>query len=285
MFDVLSERGLVVLITGLITGLLAFAVKIAVKILGPYVVRHIRDHNAKRDELVKAIATELGVGFAEIREKRLLAKLKGMALFNSFESDSRSRLNQWPHSEEKIKHAATAEIDIGARLYIFDYGNKFQNSTQHTVAAVESDALMLPAFFLSPKPVGFLKKTVAVLTTGEIQFDQHEGFSKSFVLKGADEEAIRRIFDREMLDLFAERKGQGLHVEATRGLFIVYLGADPTQDRHRFVISRRSNFRKQPGEIHEFMKEVLAIYSAFTERCSGKSFAATSNGPAKSADA
>ena len=186
-----------------------------------------------------------------------------MTLFNSFESGSRSGLNQWPYSEEEIKHAATAEIDIGARLYIFDYGNKFQNSTQYTVAAVDSDTLMLPAFFLSPKPVGFFKKTVAALTTGEIQFDQHEGFSKSFVLKGADEEAIRRIFDREMLDLFAERKGQGLHLEVTRGLFIVYLGADPTQDRHRFVISRRSNFRKQPGEIHEFMKSVGHLLSVY----------------------
>ena len=149
MFDVLSERGLVVLTIGLKTRLLAFAGNI----LGTYLVRCMRHHKAKRDEVVKAIATELGVGFAEIREKRLLAKLKGMALFNSFESGARSDLNQWPRSEAEMKMRlqlkSTSVFD--SIFSITEISFKTAHSTQHTVAAVELDALILPAFSLFPK--------------------------------------------------------------------------------------------------------------------------------------
>ena len=79
----------------------------------------------------------------------------------------------------------------------------------------------------------------------EIGFDQHPEFSKSFVLNGDDEPAIRNFFDREKLDFFAQRKEAGLEADHT---FLIYI--------------RELNENLKPEQIGDFLKEGYSVFTA-----------------------
>lgn len=65
-------------------------------------------------------------------------------------------------------------------------------------------------------------KIGAAIGFQDIDFDNHPEFSRSFVLKGENEQAIRHFFDTKMLELFAKRKKSC--VESRPGVFIYLRG-------------------------------------------------------------
>ena len=99
------------------------------------------------------------------------------------------------------------------------------------------------------RPENLFDKIGAAIGFEDIDFDDHPEFSKAFILKGKNEEAIRHFFDAEMLELFTER--QGIYVESAPGVFIYLKGG-----------------RKKPEQIREFMNDGYAVYAAFAERMS-----------------
>lgn len=192
----------------------------------------------KRIEALHAVATELGMEFSVTQDHTLLNRLQVFSLFNK----GRSR---------KMRNVMKAATEL-AQLTIFDYqyttgSGKNSHTHRHTIVAMQSDSLDLPSFTLRPE--GLFDKIGAAIGFQDIDFDHHPGFSKSFVLKGDNEHAIRRFFDEEMLKMFAERKG--ISVESAPGVFIFLRGG-----------------RKKPAQIREFMAEGYAVYSAFAERLS-----------------
>ena len=192
----------------------------------------------KRTEALRAVATDIGLQFLATKDEELLAKMNAFPLFNK----GRSR---------KIKNVMTTETDI-ARLTIFDYqyttsSGKNSHTHHHTVVSMESDALSLPHFSLSPE--GFFQRVGAAIGMQDIDFEAHPEFSSSFVLKADNEQSVRMFFDAEVLKFLAQRKG--ICVESAPGAFIYFRGA-----------------RRKPEQVHEFMNEAFTIYSAFAERLS-----------------
>lgn len=196
----------------------------------------VHQHEKKRTEAMRSVAEEIGLSFSATKDESLLAKLQAFSLFNKGHS-------------RKMKNVMKAETEL-AQLTIFDYqyttgSGNHSRTNHHTVVAMESESLSMPEFTLRPE--GFFDKVGATLGFQDINFDEHPEFSKAFVLKGKNEQAVRRFFDDGMLDLFAQRQGIAIH--SSDGLFI-YLREG----------------RKQPQEIQGFMAEGYDIYSAFEQR-------------------
>lgn len=80
-----------------------------------------------------------------------------------------------------------------------------KNSYSQTVACFHLAGRQLPAFTLSPE--SFLHKIGAALGSKDINFDSHPVFSKSYLLRGPDEAAIREAFRLEVLQYFEKEKG------------------------------------------------------------------------------
>lgn len=193
-------------------------------------------HEKKRTEALSIVAEQNGLQFSAEKNETLLAKLQAFSLFNKGRG-------------KKMKNVMVAETEL-ARMTIFDYqyttgGGKNSQTHHHTLMAMESDSLNLPAFSL--KPEGFFDRIGAKMGFQDIDFDEHPEFSSAFVLKGKDEVAIRQFFDGPMMDLFVQHKG--ISVEAQLGLF-----------------TYRKGGRKQPPEIRGFMTEGYAFFKALSER-------------------
>lgn len=209
-------------VVGLVVGIILF-------------VRHLEQ---KRTEAIGEFANGLGLEFSPIQDEVLLSELKIFKLFNSGHS-------------RKMKNVIKGVTDI-ATIAIFDYqyttgGGKNQQTHSHTIVAMKSDDLNMPSFTLRPE--SFFDWFGSVIGFQDIDFDEHPEFSKSFVLKGENEPAIREFFDMNLLNFFAEKKG--VTFEGVPGTFI-YLHSG----------------RKKPEELSDYLKEGYSVYAAFVERLS-----------------
>jgi hypothetical protein len=198
-----------------------------------WVVSHLEK---KRTGLLNNLASSLGLEFSAGQDDELLQKMQVFSMFNKGHS-------------RKMKNVLKAETE-NAKLSIFDYqystgGGQHQQVHSHTLIAMESDSLQLPHFKLRPE--GLFDKVGAAIGLQDIDFDQHPEFSKSFVLQGESEIAIRSFFDTELLDFLTTRTGS--YIEAAPGLFIYFRGG-----------------RKKPAQVREFMDDAYAVYAAITER-------------------
>ena len=190
----------------------------------------------KRTEALEAVAKEHQLTFSADADERLLQRMQIFDLFNKGRN-------------KRMKNVMKAETEI-ASMSIFDYsyitgGGKHTQHHLFTIVAMESNSLELPSFSLRPE--GFFDKIGAMFGFQDINFDENPEFSRSFVLKGENEAAIRSFFDNEMLDLFTQRKG--ISVECCPGLFIYMQGG-----------------RQRPEQIRDFMNDGFGLYSAFVER-------------------
>ena len=198
------------------------------------IVHHIEK---KRTAALIAVASELGLEFSATEDDKLLERMQIFSLFNRGHS-------------RKMKNVMKAETET-ANLTIFDYlyttggGNSSRTHAQ-TVVAMESEALNIPNIKLRPE--GFFDRVGSALGFQDIDFESHAEFSKSFVLQGQDEGAVRAFFDTELLDFFTEK--QGSYVESVPGVFIFFRGGG----------------RRKPQQIREIMDEGFAAYTALTRR-------------------
>lgn len=94
-------------------------------------------------------------------------------------------------------------------LYIFDYhylrhyGNNHKQY-QQTVFFIQSKQLALPEFQM--KPETFFHQIAAFLGYEDIDFEAHPEFSKNYYLKSNDEEWMRSIFHKELIEFFTIEK-------------------------------------------------------------------------------
>ena len=195
-------------------------------------LRIVKRREKERSLILNALATEIGLEFLPAQDDELLAKMQVFSLFNK------------GHSRE-MKHVMKTKTD-NVKMTLFDYAYTTASGEHHsrhtqTVVAFEHDSLSLPKFTLSPE--GLFSKIGAAIGFQDIDFDEHSEFSKSFVLKGEDEPAIRNFFDRDKLEFFAQRKES--YIETA----------------HSFFIYTRDG-RKKPEQIREFLKEGYSVYTA-----------------------
>jgi len=90
-------------------------------------------------------------------------------------------------------------------VYIIGYG---KNQTVHRQAMIkwESAGASLPQFTLGPE--GFFARIGQALGWPDIDFSDDEAFSRSYVLKGSDEAAVRALFTPELRAQLSSEPGQ-----------------------------------------------------------------------------
>lgn len=133
----------------------------------------------------------------------------------------------------------------GNNLYFFDYRyttGSGKNSSKHnfTVALMKT-SLDLPNFTLRPE--NFLDKIGSFLGFKDINFDTYPEFSKSYCLKGADDQHIRSFFNDARLSLMQESKGWNIFSSG------------------RFFCAYKKASRVAPEEYLSFIEEVKNLIS------------------------
>lgn len=195
-----------------------------------------RHFDARRREGMREAALRVGYRYAEKTESPYTPGLEGFALFSSGRSRKTANVMQ-----------GTAET---ADLAVFDYryvtgGGKNSHTYSQTVAHFRDRQLALPEFTLRPE--GLLAKIGAAFGYQDIDFSSQPEFSAKYLLRGPNEEAIRRVFDLSVLFHFDHNPGWS--VEGRSGQLVVY--------RHGKKVA--------PERIPEFIEQTTAIYRLFRE--------------------
>ena len=115
-----------------------------------------------------------------------------------------------------------------------------------TVALFPDGAKGWPDLSLSPELV--MHKLAAILGYQDIDFDSNEGFSKTYLLRGPDEAAIRAAFRPDILAYFSG--APGWHVQTLGGRLAVF-------HEGRFV---------PPDRIRTFVDDAVRIAGLFARR-------------------
>ena len=175
----------------------------------------------QRTSNLKKVAAKNGLGFFPEADQKLLEKMNVFFIFGRELS---------PGTKNVIQ---SREGDI---VTVFDYAFSYTSSegsrTQnYSITCVESEALDLPSFIIKPKKERVrIPKMFSKLAEGltelhpslgyqDIQFEEHPGFSRSFVIKGENETTTREFLSRERLDFFTSRKK--IHLETAKNYFIL----------------------------------------------------------------
>ena len=189
----------------------------------------------KRTENFRNAAMMIGLTFVEKVPSDFLFRLNGFKLFNSGYSKKATNL--------------IAGEESGIKFSIFDYtytvgmGKSSQTYSQ-SVYFAESDKINLPEFSMAPE--SFFHKIGNIIGYKDIDFDMHQNFSKNYLLKGEDENAIRIAFSENVLQFFENNKKK-FCVEA---------------NGNRLVIYNRSKTIK-PVDLIAFKDEMLKIVRLF----------------------
>lgn len=195
-------------------------------------------HEKKRTEALASAAESMG--FQLLPASHSLPS-PDVSHFNLFSRGNSRRVSN-------MMQAATDEL----RTSIFDYRyktghGKNARTFQQTVVHLESSGLHLPSFALRPE--NLLDKIGGMIGLQDIDFATHPTFSKMFVLKGADESAIRELFGDELLSFL---EGQaGLAVDACGNHLVLY----------------RAGYRIAPAELQAFMALAFRVRTQLASRC------------------
>ncbi len=150
----------------------------------------------ERTRQLQLTAGQLGWTFAASTPMNMIAGLERFALFN------------YGHSKE-IKNMMYGEAN-GVKAAVFDYvyvtgyGKNRQTHNQ-TVVYLEPANLNVPHFALRPE--NFLHKMFSAFGYQDIDFGQRPEFSREYLLRGQDEQAIRNTFNDRLLSFYESYPG------------------------------------------------------------------------------
>ena len=167
----------------------------------------------KRRREMEALASSIGFSFTDNPLENLPESFSDFSLFKMGYSKVAENVLEGTFDDIKIK--------------VFDYhytvsSGKSSHTYYHTVYCAYVDDFSLPAFELRQE--GFFDKVGDMLGFKDIDFDSHPDFSKRYLLKGADEAEIRRLFSPKVLEYF-EKRNENLSVEASGDRLVVHFTA------------------------------------------------------------
>ena len=190
----------------------------------------------RRKEMGEA-AESLGLEYSVDGHSQLLSQIADFSLFNS----GRSRKNT------KVITGETDEVRIAIFDYQYTTGSGKNSHTHHqSVIALQSPKLVMPRFRMRPE--GMFDKLGSMVGAADIDFESHPNFSRMFVLRGDDEEAIRRFFSNELLNFFEGYSGYS--VEGRNGALILY----------------RPGKRIRPDEVKDFLARAYEVFGYVADR-------------------
>jgi hypothetical protein len=164
----------------------------------------------KRNAAMQTVAQTMGFAYEEECDPTTLGSLTG-ALPVFFRGHSR-----------KARRMMRGKLS-GRTAALFDYtyttgGGKSAHTHRQTVLLLPDGGRGLPDFSLSPE--NFLHRIAEAFGYQDIDFPDFPDFSKHYLLRGPDEEAIRRVFNSQTLSLLGGTTGW--HVEARDGRLAVF---------------------------------------------------------------
>lgn len=168
------------------------------------------NHKEKERTLaMQQVAQQMGWAFAPVAQLAMIPHTGYFNLFNTGHSKS-------------IKNMIYGQID-GAKAAIFDYRytvghGKHSHTYNQSVLYFETPKLQLPMFTLSPE--NFMHKFISALGYQDIDFGNRPEFSKRYLLRGQDEQAIRLTFQEKILAFY--EANPGLHTEGGGSQLFVY---------------------------------------------------------------
>ena len=183
--------------------------------------------NSKRTEKLEAVAAQLKLEFFPKDGPIELEQLAGFYLITQGVSP-RFR---------NVMHGNAQGVDV--TVFDFRYSTG-KSSFTTTVARFRTADLALPAFSLRPE--GIAAKIGKAFGYQDIDIRSHPRFSETFLLRGAEEQAIRSLFDDELVGGFEQMKGISVEVSGNQLIFYREMESVP------------------PPEIAAFFKEALGVY-------------------------
>jgi len=188
----------------------------------------------KRREAIQRVADELGLAFYQDGDPDLVRQLSDMPLFSKGRS---KRITNMIHGE-------TDAVVMGIFDYRYTTGSgKNSHTHRQSVAFFRSADLNLPVFELRPQ--SFMHGIGKIFGYQDIDFDTHPKFSKTFLLRGPNEEQVRATFDGELLTSLEQN--QGVCVEG----------------RYQDLVFYRHAKRVKPEQFKELMNEGFKIFALF----------------------
>ncbi len=150
----------------------------------------------ERTRVLQATATQLGWSFVASAPLNMIPGLERFALFDSGQG---KRITNFMYGEAS-----------GIKAAVFDYAyttgsGKNRQTHYQSVVYLEPGNLSLPYFSLRPE--GFLYKIFTAFGYQDIDFGQRPDFSRQYILRGQDEQAIRRTFSDGLLSFYESYPG------------------------------------------------------------------------------
>ena len=213
-----------------------FPIVIMTVIIGLFVIIAVYSwqKEKERTRVLQAAAGQLGWSFAASAPMNMIPWFDRFALFNQ------------GHNRQ-IKNFMYGEAS-GIKAAVFDYfyvtgsGKNRQTHTQ-SVVYLEPSYLSLPVFSLRPE--NFMLKIFTAFGYQDIDFGQRPEFSKQYILRGPDEQAIRRTFNDGLLSFFEN-----------------YLGTSTDGGGSQLFVFR-AGYRCQPQEIQSHVGLGLSVLNLF----------------------
>lgn len=215
--------GIQVIVVGAVIALVVWGIRYGIK--------------AQKQRLaeLRQVAQAMGFTFEEEGSSRIADLTGGFPLCGI------GRSRRWRNT--MTGKTADREAIIGEYSYVTGSG-KSQHHSQQTVAVFPAGARGLPEFTLAPE--NFFHRIGQVFGYQDIDFDSSEEFSKHYLLRGADEAAIRRAFNIDVIAWFAQNGGWSVQ---TAGGHLAIFHTERTC---------------KPAEVPTFLADALRIQDAFS---------------------
>ena len=195
-----------------------------------------RSYDTSRGQQMQQAARQIGFGFTAQAE---LAALPFFAGFELFEGNPL-----------KFENLLTGKMDSrDAAIFDLVYRNVGGSgggttTSRQTMAAVISNELNLPTFYLRPE--GAIEKVLSAVSRIDIDFAERPNFSRAFLLYGKDEMSIRRLFNTPKFDFFEQNPG--LSVSGSGSCVFLYT----------------SRTLAQPAQIGQYLKFLNYAHKLFS---------------------
>lgn len=191
----------------------------------------------KRTQAWKALAPTLGLSFVGDDDSL-------MRRYPQFKTLSAGRS---PHASNILKGKNNGiDVCLGEFQYVTGSGKNRQTHL-HTICILDDAQLDMPACYLRPQ--SFFDAIGKIFGGQDIDFVVDLEFSKSFVLQGRNEAAVREHFDPTARAWFVRRRDQGLRLEgAGTALMLVKSG------------------RMKPEQANDFFAQTLDLGSVWHAR-------------------
>jgi hypothetical protein len=188
----------------------------------------------ERTRVLQMTAVQLGWSFAAKAPMNMIPGLERFAPFNQGQG-------------RQIKNFMYGEA-TGIKAAVFDYfyvtgSGKNRQTHAQSVVYLEPPYLSLPYF--SIRPENFLLKIFTAFGYQDIDFGQRPEFSRQYILRGQDEQAIRRTFNDGLLSFYETYPGTC--TDGGGNQLFVY----------------RGGYRFQPAEIQSYVGLALNVANLF----------------------